>query len=440
MSAEPTADNARYDQVIAWLWSRINFERVGVPRGLREVKLDRIRQVLDRLGNPEARLKIVHVAGTKGKGSTCTLIASILQAASYKVGLYTSPHLERFEERIAVNGAACSPADVVRLVERLRPVAEEVDSLCGGSERGPTFFDIVTAMGFLHFAEQEVDYAVIEVGLGGRLDSTNACTPVVCAITSIGMDHMKQLGNTLVAIASEKSGIIKPGIPVVSGVTGRGPQSVIAVKADEVGARLIQLGSQEAPHPALRDLALTLRGNHQRSNATVALAVIDQLRDQGATITEQALRTGLTTAKIPARIELIPGEPAVIIDAAHNDTSAAALAATLAADFFNSERTLILAISRDKDAGAVVEALRGSFERFIITNFVNNPRALAAAELAEIVAHVGVPRERIHTAPDPTSAWRLAQEITPSDGMIVVTGSFFLAAELRPLILREHGA
>ncbi len=295
-----SADSARYDQAIAWLWSRINFERVGVPRGLREVKLDRIRQVLDRLGNPESRLKIVHVAGTKGKGSTCTLIESILRAAGYSTGLYTSPHLERFEERIAVNGAACSPAEVVRLVERLRPVAEEVDSLCGGSERGPTFFDIVTAMGFVHFAEQAVDYAVVEVGLGGRLDSTNACTPVVCAITSIGMDHMKQLGNTLVAIASEKSGIIKPGVPVVSGVTQRGPQSVIAVKADEVGAPLIQVGRDDPSHPALCDLAPSLRGEHQRSNAAVALAVIEQLINQGANISPDAIRTGLATVSLPA--------------------------------------------------------------------------------------------------------------------------------------------
>ncbi len=225
---------------------RINYERTAtVPYNQRQLKLDRMRQLLVRLGQPDAGMKIVHVAGTKGKGSTSAMIAAMLTAAGYRTGVFSSPHLERIEERFAVDGQPCAAEELVVLVDRLRPVVQAMDEEAmreGDSTAGPTYFEITTAMALLHFVERKVDAAVLEVGMGGRLDSTNVCLPVVSVITSISFDHMKQLGNTLAAIAREKAGIIKPGVPVVCGATEPEAQAVIGAVAREHGCRLIQLG------------------------------------------------------------------------------------------------------------------------------------------------------------------------------------------------------
>src|SRR5262245_30142218 len=222
-----------------WLMGRINYERTAfIPYQDRQLKLDRMRQLLTRLGQPDAGMKIVHIAGTKGKGSTSAMIAGILTAAGFRTGLFSSPHLERIEERFAVDAEPCTAAELVALVDRLRPVVRSMDEEAaaeGDAAGGPTYFEATTAMALLHFVERGVDAAVLEVGLGGRLDSTNVCLPAVCVITSISFDHTKQLGNTLASIAREKAGIIKPGVPVVCGVTDLEPQSVIAAIAREHG-------------------------------------------------------------------------------------------------------------------------------------------------------------------------------------------------------------
>ncbi len=229
-----------------WLLGRINYERTAaIPYQERQLKLDRMRQFLTRLGQPDASLKIVHVAGTKGKGSTSAMITGILGAAGFHTGLFSSPHLDRIEERFVVDGQPCSAAELVALLDQLRPVVRAMDDEAasdGEPSGGPTYFDITTAMALLHFVERGVDAAVLEVGLGGRLDSTNVCLPAVSVITTISFDHMKQLGYTLAAIAREKAGIIKPGVPVVCGVLEPEPQAVIAEVARAHGCRLIQLG------------------------------------------------------------------------------------------------------------------------------------------------------------------------------------------------------
>ncbi len=231
---------------LEWLMGRINYERIAViPYQERQLKLDCMRQLLTRLGQPDAGMKIIHVAGTKGKGSTSAMIAAVLTAAGYRTGLFSSPHLERIEERLAVDGQPCSSDEFVALVNRLIPIVRALDDEAaadGDPTGGPTYFDITTAMSLVHFVERQADAAVLEVGLGGRLDSTNVCLPVVSVITSISFDHMRQLGNTLASIAREKAGIIKPGVPVICGVTDPEPQAVIAQLAREHGCRLIQLG------------------------------------------------------------------------------------------------------------------------------------------------------------------------------------------------------
>ncbi|MEX0613266.1 MAG: Mur ligase family protein, partial [Pirellulales bacterium] len=214
----PLPSHPARQAALHWLMGRINYERTAlIAYQERQLKLDRMRQLLTRLGQPDAGMKIVHVAGTKGKGSTAAMIAGMLTAAGYRTGLFSSPHLERIEERFAVDGQPCTADELVALVNRLRPVAHAMDEEAaadGDPTAGPTYFDVTTAMALLHFVEREVDAAVLEVGLGGRLDSTNVCLPAVSVITSISFDHMKQLGNTLAAIAREKAGIIKPGVPV----------------------------------------------------------------------------------------------------------------------------------------------------------------------------------------------------------------------------------
>lgn len=247
MAAFMSAEMPVHDRQSAFdfLFGRINYERTSlVPYSTGEFKLDRIRRLLAALGDPHKKFPAIHIAGTKGKGSTAAMMASILQVAGYRVGLYTSPHLNSLEERFVVNGQLCSEPEFVSLVQEIQRAVHEIaeQELSGVSPPlgEHTFFEITTALGLLHFARQNVDAAVLEVGLGGRLDSTNVCLPAVCIITTISFDHTRQLGNTLALIAAEKAGIIKPGVPVVSGVTNDEPREVIRVIAAQQNAPLYE--------------------------------------------------------------------------------------------------------------------------------------------------------------------------------------------------------
>ncbi len=242
-SSAPTdsSDDAR-----RFLLDRINYERAqSMPCSEEAFKLDRMRELLNRLGNPQQGMPIIHIAGTKGKGSTSAMLAAMLSAAGFRTGLFTSPHLTHIEERITLDAKPCAALELTALLEQIRPVVETMDRAAAEkkpSEYGPTYFEIITAAALLYFAQHRADMAVLEVGLGGRLDSTNVCTPVVSLITSISFDHMKQLGTTLAAIAAEKAGIIKPGVPVISGVTNDEPREVIRTIAEQKGCRLIEQG------------------------------------------------------------------------------------------------------------------------------------------------------------------------------------------------------
>jgi dihydrofolate synthase / folylpolyglutamate synthase len=452
---ETIATHAR-EAALDWLRERINYERTLVaPYTARQLMLDRMRTLLSRLGQPDTGLKIVHIAGTKGKGSTSAMIAAMLTAAGYRTGVFSSPHLERIEERFAVDGQPCSAAELVTLVDRLNPIVTAMDAEAaaeGDPQGGPTYFETTTAIALLHFVEREVDAAVLEVGLGGRLDATNVCLPFVSVITSISLDHTKQLGTTLSAIAREKAGIIKPGVPVVCGVTEVEPQAVIAAVAREHGCRLIQAGRDfqfryqdgsvdfdyliAGQEHEIRNLRLAMRGGHQAANAAVALATMAELRQQSWCVSSDAMREGLLKAALPGRVELIAGKPNVVVDSAHNPASANALVAALAEFPRLGRRTLILSVSCDKDVPAIVRELAPHFDRFVITQYQDNPRAVPANELAELVrVAVDGKGTAVPVCATPRDAWENARQSAMPDELVCIAGSFYLAAELRPLAI-----
>jgi dihydrofolate synthase/folylpolyglutamate synthase len=459
----------RHAAALEFLLGRINYERVAVlPYGERQLKLDRMRTLLNRLGNPDAGLPIVHVAGTKGKGSTSALVAAMLHAAGYDVGVYSSPHLEQLEERFAINGVPCSGDELVALVDRIRPVVQQMDEhgvATGDSSHAPTFFELTTAISLMHFADRRVDAVVLEVGLGGRLDSTNVCQPAVTVITSISLDHTKQLGDTTAKIAAEKAGIIKHGVPVVVGALDEQAHAVVQEIARHHGARVIDAGRDfsfryRAPHEVdahaaageidftagsgdelfeLNAAKLRMLGQHQAANAAVALATILELRRQGWLVSTDAMRSGLAEAALPGRIEVIGRRPTVVLDVAHNVASVAALVEALQESFAAQERVLLFAASKDKDAPGMLRVLAPYFQRIIATEYQENPRAIPVDQIAqwcrEEKQRLGQPADASHVASCamPSDALRLAQEWTKPDQLLCITGSFFIAAELRGL-------
>jgi len=462
----PPVDSA-HSEAQRFLYDRIDYERAAaVPYHSRAFGLNRMRNLLARLDDPHSQVRVVHVAGTKGKGSTAAMIAESLAAAGYRTGLYTSPHLERPEERIAVDGVPVAPETWVRLVHRLRPVVERLDrEPSRDGQPGPTFFEITTAMAFQYFAEMSVDLAVLEVGMGGRLDSTNVCRPDVSVITSISLDHTRQLGDTLAKIALEKAGILKAGVPAVSGVRASEPLDVIERRAAEAGAPLFRLGrefeliersdsvprrgaigalryaerTESAPFE-LDGIELGMIGGHQARNAAVAIAALCRLRERGWSIPDTSIRQGLARAKAPARIECLSLEPLVIIDVAHNVASIDALVDCLDAHYPNRSRTFVVAVSQDKDVDGMLRRLVPACDRLIATRFRSNPRSADPDHLAAIArsvaSHCGR-TPRVEVSGDSLSAWRAALESSSDGSMICIAGSFFLAAELRSIARRE---
>lgn len=448
-----------YEQAESYLYDRLNFERTPtIPYGENEFKLDRMREFLRRLGDPHLGPITIHVAGTKGKGSTCHFLSGMLQAAGYRTGCYTSPHLDHIEERFAIDQQPCTKDEFASLVEELRPVVDALDAEAIASNTvGPTFFEITTAMAMLHFRRQAVDVSILEVGLGGRLDSTNVCEPHVCVITSISFDHMRQLGNTLALIATEKAGIIKPGVPVVTGVVQSEPLEVIQQMAHERNAPLDRLGVDfdfayhppDSIHkhptvdifetcdakqtPVATGVAIGALGTHQAANAALAWQVCNRLQAAGhLTIDLNAKRHGLEHTHCRGRIEVVSTQPTLIIDTAHNAASIEALVRVLHESFQDRPRSLILAATQGKQVDTMLLCLLPEFETVICTQYQDNPRAMPvdqlerAAQLAK--SKLKLPSEIIKLA-TPAEAWRFAQQQTPPPAIVVATGSFFLAAE-----------
>lgn len=431
-----------YDDALDYLYGFINWEVERHMRYTPEVMtLDRPRALLKALGSPQDRYPIIHITGTKGKGSVGAMCAAALQASGLRAALYSSPHLQDFRERFRVDNALITPDEFVAMINRMRPIMDTMpDDI--------TWFEVTTALAFLYFAEREVDVAVIEVGLGGRLDATNVVTPIVSVITSLSYDHTHLLGDSLASIAREKAGIIKPGVPVVSAPQ---PEEALQVLAEVAAARrapLTLIGRDwqytpgettragqvftAAPVGAPPQLYWTgLTGEHQALNATVALAALDRAVQAGVGVTEQGIREGLRRVDWPGRVELVAQNPAVVLDAAHNGASARWLNTTLDALFPQRPRVLIFGVSADKDIRGMFEALLPGVDHLIAAQAVH-PRALAAEEIEAVARAVGFTGS-IDQIPHVGEALAQAQRLAGSDGLVVTTGSLFIVGEVRTI-------
>ncbi len=446
-----------YLAAIEYLYDRINYERTAEtkPHTFRLRRMNDLLDLLDLRGISGGDVPVVHIAGTKGKGSTATMVAAMLTASGIRTGLYTSPHLVDLEERFVVDSAAATQAEVVQLVQAVRQAADSLgDHACGP----PTFFDLTTAMALLHFKRSDCRAVVLEVGLGGRLDSTNACSPTVTAITSIGLDHQHILGNTLAEIASQKAGIIKPRIPVISGVAeGEAAEAIDAIAAER-SAPLYKLGrdfdyrirpaaerwGEEldliSKRPEIHTRSgweLPLVGKHQGRNSAIACVALDLLTRAGVKTSLQSQARGLAGVRCAGRIErfLQPDGSEILLDTAHNVDSIAALCACLQERAAGRSLSVIFGTSRDKDYRPMVEQLSRIADRIILTRYHGNPRYRDPAEmLAQLPAGVAASIEEF-----PQAALQQARScgIAAKDHLVVICGSFFLAAELRPLLLAE---
>ena len=438
-----------YDEALAYWFGRVDYERKMPQPG--DLKLDRMRALLGALGDPHKNLRIVHISGTKGKGSTAAILASVLRAAGYRVGLFTSPHLSDVRERIQVDG---QPISRDELAARMAEVAAAIATLSVTGDSVPTFFEIGTALGFLHFDCRRVDVAVIEVGLGGRFDSTNVCLPMVSVITNISFDHMAMLGDKLTLIAREKAGIIKLRRPVVTTAEAPEAQAVFEKIAAERKAPLTMIGRDlnylytpgnfptDLPRVRVSTrtrqwpwMELGLHGDHQSANAAGVVAIVERLRELGSTIADDAVARGFANVNWPARLEVTGTRPIVVLDCAHNVASAQALLDTLDDSFpITGKRRLILAISNDKQVTEMLQLLGPKFDHFYLTHYANNPRCMPPEQVAEMLRRT-CPNADISIHAAAAEAWQEARSASGVEDLIAVSGSVFLAGELRPLLV-----
>jgi len=427
-----------YQAALDYILSFADYERA--PRSALIFDLRRMEMLLEKLGSPERRARSIQVAGTKGKGSTAAMIASILTRAGYRTGLYTSPHLHAFTERIQVNGRPIAEAEFASLVKVMKPEVETVNQF--GAFGQLTTFELLTALAFAYFKEKEVDFQVLETGLGGRLDATNVVKSGVCVITSISFDHMEVLGSTLTQIAAEKAGIIKPGSIVVCSPQFPEAMGVIEKTCWEREARLVKVGSEVTWHRKafspegqsfqlsgiIREynLSLPLLGEHQLENAATAVATVEVLADLGVTVSADSIAAGLAQVHWPGRLQILKREPWFIVDGAHNVDSAKKLAEALKRYFHFDRMVLIFGVSSDKDVAGIVAEL-ASLTSIVIATRSCNPRAVEPARIVAEFSKWGITPEVTENV---ASAVDLAlARATPRD-LICATGSLFVVAEV----------
>jgi dihydrofolate synthase / folylpolyglutamate synthase len=433
-----------YSTAVRYLYDRVDIERMRIIRYDEQLfKLDRIRKLLKELGNPHEQIRTIHVAGTVGKGSTVAMLASMLEGCDYTVGEFTSPHMIDVRERITINGKMTSRPEFTDLMKQVSRAAKRA-----GVE--PTFFEIMTAAGFKHFADQAVDVAIVEVGLGGRLDSTNVITPLASLITTIDYDHMHLLGGTLPKIAREKAGIMKKGVPVITIEQEEPVEQTLRECAREAGTTLkvinkeiefsSRFGASADLGPHTRVCLLTeksqymhipvpLPGEHQAGNCGLALAVIDLLKDYGFEFPEVALHEGLAATRTPGRMELAWDQPRILIDGAHNPAAISALMRCVGAHVPYDSMVCIFGCCEDKDIPAMLDRLALGGDKVIFTKARGNARAADPDDLQREFQQISGKMNQV--APTLAEALDLASRAVGRDDLIVITGSFYLVGEAK---------
>ena len=433
----------KYQETLDYLYSYIDFSLQKTSRYSPErFDLGRMWEFMALLGNLQNEYRVLHIAGTKGKGSVAALCANALQQSGLKVGLYTSPHLQDYAERMQVDGMPISHEDLVALVEEIKP------NIAASPEI--TTFEITTALAFLYFARREVEVAVMEVGLGGRLDATNVCEPDVTVITSISYDHTDFLGETLAEIAAEKAGIIKPGIPVVVSPQNEEARAAITRIAAERSAPMIEIGEhylyrplgkslsgqslevwKAGPGEPHEQLSIPLLGDHQLVNAATAYSALMVAKENGIEVTDLGLQRGFRTVEWPARFEILRQDPALIIDSAHNRDSTQKLYNVLEDYFPGQEVVLVFGASEDKDITGMLTELKPGINQVVATKSTH-PRAADPDQLVSIANKLSLPAistESVEEAMDE------AEQLSDGKKIILVTGSIFVAAAARSVWL-----
>lgn len=442
--AAKTAELKTYDEALKYLYAMTDYERQRMIRyNVIKFDLTRMSELLEAIGSPHKKLKTIHVAGTKGKGSTATMVARMLEANDYSVGLYTSPHLTSLHERIEVNSYSLTKEDLISLVNTVRPAFDKLVE----TGRKPTFFEFLTAIAFLHFVNKEVDFAVLETGLGGRLDSTNVVTPLVTAITAISIDHHRQLGNTIEQIAKEKAGIIKKGVPVVTIQQQPEAMEVIQSVAQELGSKVrivnedvdfssrFEASREDGPHTRIcvstelsnfEHLKVPLPGEHQAYNCGMAIAVLDCLKEQEIELDDQKSIQGLGMVSMPGRLQVVYNNPRVVVDMAHNAASIKALIQTIGQHIPYDSMVMIFGCNADKDIQGMLNELQFGADKVIFTRS-SSPRAVSPDELEELYTENST--GMCQTALSLGDALRIAKSAVTRDDVICITGSVYLVGD-----------
>jgi dihydrofolate synthase/folylpolyglutamate synthase len=434
-----------YDEAIKYLFNRTNYEQEKHLRyNIDTFNLKRMESLLSLVGNPQTKVDTVHIAGTKGKGSTATMLANMLEANGYKVGLYTSPHVVDLHERIMVNSEMISKTAMLSLLNRIYKAVETVSKTSN-----PTFFEIMTALAFMHFADTKADVAVIETGLGGRLDSTNVIKPKVVGITNLSFDHQKQLGSTIEEIAKEKAGIFKTGVPIVTvqqdpnamrvlraqAAAMKAPISVTGVDIDF--SQRFETSSEYGPHNRVclttptskfEHFRVPLLGIHQAVNCGLALAMLDKLKGCGFDIDNDKTIAGLARVKLSGRMEMICEDPRVLIDGAHNAASIRALMHAIGQSIPYDSMIVIFGCNEDKDVTGMLQELQFGADKVIFTRS-NSMKATSPEELAE--KYIAISGKMCQTAPALGEALRLAKSAVGKEDLVCITGSFYLIGQAK---------
>jgi len=433
-----------YRAALDFLFSNTNYETARRLRYNADTfSLERMNRLLEYLGNPHTKLASVHVAGTKGKGSTCTMLSEMLRSSGYKVGLYTSPHVTDIRERIRVDGEMISESALTRLVKRMVPAIRKM------ADDPPTFFEIFTALAFMHFVSKRVKITVIETGMGGRLDSTNVLTPECIGITSISLDHQQQLGKTLGDIAREKAGIFKEGVPAVSVIQEGEAMRVLKQEAGKAGSPLRFTGKEIdfsyrfessralGPHNRVcvttetsryEHLPVPALGEHQAINCGLALSLLDCLKARGYNIDDGQAVQGLANTRLPGRMEIVHDHPRILVDGAHNAASVRALVQACGQHIPYDSMVVIFGCCEDKDVQGMLEQIQYGADKIIFTR-VNSPRSVYPDDLAQMYSEMC--GKMCQTATTLTEALSIAQRAVTTGDLICITGSFYLVGQAK---------